>query len=85
MEEEDDDEDEAGYDQRYPFTPSPGKAGILTDEAAYDRAEDGAHEGGVCEDGESIDALHGRPEVGNRAPSAGERGGTEEACDEAES
>ena len=84
LEEGDQEKDETGDYQRYPFGPAPGDERRGGDEAAYDGAEDGTHEGGIGKNREGIDAFHWGPEVGNRATGTGQRRGCETAGDEAE-
>lgn len=84
LEGEDEDEDEGADDEGEPFAPAPTDAAGLADEAADHEAEDRAEEGGVGEDGEGVDALHGGPEVGDGPARAGEGRGAEEAGEEAE-
>lgn len=63
LEKDDENEDQTRDDECYPFSPAPGHERRFANESTDNGTEDGTHEGGIRKDGESVDALHGRPQI----------------------
>lgn len=85
LEEDDEEEDEGGDDQGDPFGPAPGDEGGFADEATDYGATNGTHERSGGKNGESVDTLHGAPEIGDGPAGAGQRSGSETTGYEPES
>ena len=67
-----------------PFCAPPGGVGFSANVAAYDRTEDGAHQGCIGEDGESVGSLLRRPEIADAGAAKGQGSRAEEASEETE-